>query len=98
VSVYGAGITFEKIPVQMVTEAKVREWIEALWSSHAAPYDKDEEKSNIDHCNDNIISALGKLLKNCGLQFPQILTRDIYQKWLQSLPLQHDEQERTRQH
>lgn len=40
-SVYGVGIIIEKTPPTLISAQNVSDWLQALWSSQAAPYDHD---------------------------------------------------------
>jgi len=69
-----------------------------LWSALTTPYSNSEHlKKEVKHCEDNIISALGKLLKRCGPAFSHILDENIYRKWASFLPLNNDKIEGNRQ-
>jgi hypothetical protein len=47
----------------------------------------------IKHCKDNVISALGILLKNHGAFHPTLLNDLVYKFWLTNLPLNADKKE-----
>jgi hypothetical protein len=97
-SSYGLGLIFEKTPQDLIADQNVVDWTNDLMRSHSTPYDDDkEEKIYVAHCKDNIVAALGKLLKSCGPRFPHLLSSEIYQQWLHSLPLKYDETETDQQ-
>lgn len=65
-----------------------------LWKSIQTPYIKGcDKKGEVEHCNDNVVSALGKLLKFWGPTYPLLLNQNIYKKWCSSLPLNFDKEE-----
>lgn len=92
-SVYGCGVIFEKTPFNFVSAENITTWLEALCNCASSPFNEEDEKTSIGYCKDNVIAALGKLLKNYGLHYPLVLTPKVYLKWLQHLPLKFDKEE-----
>lgn len=92
-SAYGMGIIFEKTPQELIVEENVLTWMQEIWKGNQAPFDEDDDKAYINFCKDNFVAALGKLIKSCGQKFPHLFSPEIYRKWLQALPLKHDDEE-----
>lgn len=61
------------------------------------PFEEPIDKFYVNHCKDNTISALGTLLKIYSKKVPQILNEEVFNHWLNNLPLNHDKSEGKKQ-
>ena len=91
-AVYGIGIL--AIKSKDIFGNMASSCVNTLYQALKIPKENEKEKV-YGHCRDNVISALGKIIKS---QSDKINLNEVIQVWLENLPLKFDKEEAIQQH
>ena len=95
--VYGLNLVSRKSPPGVLGQSEISHIMQILSNAFSSPFEDEDDMYYVNHCKDNVISALGNLLKCYSTQFPDILNKSIFGYWLSNLPLNTDKSEGDKQ-
>lgn len=97
VIVYGFKVIFTKIPANELGSDEVSNFLQYLSKAFTTEFPPNPSENDypfyVKHCKDNVISALGVLLKNFAAFHTTLLNSEVYKFWLSNLPLNTDKKE-----
>lgn len=95
--VYGLNLLLQKTPAGIFSKEQVTLLLQKLSNAFTKPYDNVCDKFYMNHSKDNVVSALGILLKKYSANYPDVLNQEVFGYWFSNLPLNTDKTEGNNQ-
>lgn len=80
-AVFGLGEFMKLIPAEKTDENMIYKWLNLLWNSLTISNDDENNKKKFGFAQDNIVSALGKLIYSKRHIYPVALNQQVHKKW-----------------